>query len=100
MHYQRFVTLQRFRDTARKSMFNSGMDVRWRMTEQEGTLVKRDINVAESSSTSSSSITKKLRFRYRVLSEAPLLWKKVLSTFLTSFCMPATSFLSCASKHV
>jgi hypothetical protein len=47
VHYQCLVTLQRFRDTARESVFNSGMDVRWRTTEQEGTLVERDINVAE-----------------------------------------------------
>jgi hypothetical protein len=100
MVHQCLVTLQRFRDTARESLFNSGMDVRWRTTEQVGTLVERDINVAESSSTSSSSVAKKLRFRYKVLSEAPLLWKKVLSTFLTSFFMPATSFLSCETKQV
>ena len=44
---------------------------------------------------SSSSVARKFRFRNNVFSDAPLVWKKFLSTLLTSFLIPATSFLSC-----
>ena len=44
--------------------------------------------------TSSSSVARKLRLRNNAFSEAPLVWKNFLSTFLTSLCILATNFLS------